>query len=308
MNTIPFANLLIARITATVCMVAAAWLCLLPPAIAAPGSWRQRADMPLPSSTPAASVVDGILYVIGGQVGTGARVATVEAYDPRTDQWTTKSSLPKPLWFLTASVADGLIYAFMGTETFAYDPKTDRWTAKARFSPWSMGLMSATVDGIIYVFGGMTENMAGSYDFVQAYDPAQDRFTARRKMPRTRLTAACGVIGGKVYLAGGVSKEPIVNPNAIFYKTLDVFDPQGGVTPQILTATLESPDKFRLIWQTEAGIKYGVESSPDILTNRWTRVTLPTGSTVTATNGVVETSCLVTPGEPRRFYRVLEAN
>jgi len=271
-------------------------------------TWTTKANLPKGRGILAACAVDGIIYAIGGQIGTGARVATVEAYDPKTDQWTTKSSLPKPLWFLTASVADGLIYAFMGTETFAYDPKTDRWTVKARFSPWSMGLMSATVDGIIYLFGGMTENMAGSYDFVQAYDPAQDRFTARRKMPRTRLTAACGVIGGKVYLAGGVSKEPIVNPNAIFYETVDVFDPQGGVTPQILTATLESSGNFRLVWEAEAGFKYGVESSPDILADHWTRVTLPTGSTMTATNDLAETSCLVSPGEPRRFYRVLEAN
>ena len=94
--------------------------------------------------------------------------------------------------------------------------------------------MSATVDGIIYLFGGMTEDLYGSFDFTLAYDPAQDRFTARRKMPRTRLTAACGVIDGKVYLAGGVNKEPVVNPDAVYYKDLDVFDPQGGVTPQIL--------------------------------------------------------------------------
>lgn len=271
-------------------------------------SWTRKKELPTARHFLAAAAVDGIIYVIGGQIGTGARVATVEAYDPKTDRWTTKKSLPTPLWFLTASVVDGLIYAFMGTETFAYDPKTDRWTAKARFSPWSMGLMSATVDRIIFLFGGMTEDMAGSYDFALAYDPTQDRFTARRRMPRTRLTAACGVIGGKVYLAGGVSKEPIMNPSAIFYQTLDVFDPQGGVTPQIISATLESLDWLRLVWQAEAGFKYGVEFSTEVVTNRWTRVTLPTGSTVLATNALVETSCLVARGEPRRFYRVIEAN
>ena len=87
-----------------------------------------------------------------------------------------------------------------------------------------------------------------------------------------------------------------------------MFDPQGGVTPHILEATLESPNRFRLVWKAEAGFKYGVGSSPDILTNRWTPVILPTGSTVTATNDLAETSCPVTPGEPRRFYQVFEAN
>jgi hypothetical protein len=37
-----------------------------------------------------------------------------------------------------------------------------------------------------------------------------------------------------------------------------------------------------VVWQAESGFKYGVESSPDLLTNRWTPVTLPTGSMVTA--------------------------
>jgi len=402
------------RIAVTGLTIAAASLGWLPPAIAAPGSWTQKADMPLPTSAPASCVVDGILYVIGGHyphttplrtvlaynpgtdswtrktdmptarrflaaaavdeiiyvVGGGASGAfpgvplktmeayypktdtwvakadmptarqllaactvdgiiyvigggtdfdhpysTVEAYDPKTNQWSRKRDLPKPLLWLTASVADGRVYAFAATkpmaehpsETFTYDPTADFWTAKAQFSPWSVGLMSSTVDGIIYLFGGMTPTYGG-HDFVLAYDPAQDRFTARRKMPRTRMTAACAAIDGKIYLAGGISAEPIVHPGAVYYRILDVFDPEGGVTPQILSLTCESTNRIRLVWEAEAGFKYGVESSPDILTNRWTRVTVPTGSTVTATNDLVETSCLVTPGEPRRFYRVLEAN
>ncbi|MBI4325910.1 MAG: hypothetical protein HY674_11680 [Chloroflexi bacterium] len=270
--------------------------------------WMNKARIPTGRATLAVCAVDGIIYAIGGLAAVGDPRSTVEAYDPKTNQWSTKSPLPRPLQFLTASVANGPVYVFQGSNTFAYDPKTDHWTIKASFSPWSQGLMSATVDGTIYLFGGMTGSMDGSFDFTLAYDPAQDRFTARRKGPRTRLTAACGVIEGKVYLAGGISKEPIVNSDAVYYRVLDLFDPQGGVTPQILSATLESTDRLRLIWQAEAGIKYGVESSPEIVTNRWTRVTLPTGSTVTATNGIVETSCPVVPGEPRRFHRVFEAN
>jgi N-acetylneuraminic acid mutarotase len=266
-----------------------------------------KADMPTGRGTHAACTVDGIIYVIGGTVAWPGRLSSVEAYDPKSNQWTQKSNLPKGLVFLTASVANGVIYAFMGTDTFAYDPKTDRWTAKAQYSPWSYGLMSSTVDGIIYLFGGMSEDMYGSFDFVLAYDPAQNQFSARRKMPRPRLVAGCGVIDGKIYLAAGISKEPAVNPDEVYYTVLDVFDPQGGVTPQILSAALESTDRLKLVWQAEAGFKYGVESSPNVVTNRWTRVTLLTGSTVTATNGLAESSRPVVPGEPSRFYRVVEA-
>ena len=270
-------------------------------------TWVTKANIPTERNTPAVCAVGGIIYVIGGFTGKSEILETVEAYDPKTDQWTRKRNVPKPMYFATASVVDGVIYLFWETYTFAYDPKTDRWTYKARFSPDSFGLRSAEVDGIIYVFGGFsrTDLMPG-LDFVLAYDPVQDRFTSRRKMPRTRAASACAAIDGKIYLAGGVDKEPIVNSDAVFWRALDVFDPQGGVTPQILRATLETSNSFRLAWQGESGIKYRVESTPD-LTNRWTLVTLPTGTTVIATNALVETSCPVVPGSQRGFYRVSEA-
>ena len=134
--------------------------------------------------------------------------------------------------------------------------------------------------------------------------PTLDRFSARRKMLRTRMTSACGAIAGKIYLAGGVREDPVVFSAAVYSRNLDVFDPQGGVTPQILSGSLESSNWFRLVWQAEAGIKYGVESSPNA-TGPWTRATLPTGTTVTATNGVIETKCTVPSGQAKRFFRVL---
>ena len=398
------------RFGATLLIVAFSCLCLLPPAIAAPGSWTQKADMPAPSSTPASCVVDGILYVMGGHDnqpathaltnvwaydpqtdfwtnraplptgrhflgqcaaavdgiiylvgGTGAGVpgpfvrevtaynpktdtwtnganiptgrgalaacavdgiiyaiggtidgnqqlSTVEAYDPKSNHWTTKRSMPQARWFVTASVANGRIYVFHGTDVFAYDPKTDSWTTNAHhFSPYSWGLMSAEVEGTIYLFGGFTQDWSGGYDFTLAYDPTQDQFTARRTMPRKRGTAACGVIGGKIYLAAGVTKEPLRNPDAIFYKILDVFDPQGGVTPQILSLACESTNRVRLVWQGEAGLRYGVQSTPDVVAPSWTRVMFSSGSnSVLATNSMVEAICLVPTTDTNRFFRVLE--
>jgi N-acetylneuraminic acid mutarotase len=270
-------------------------------------TWTTKANIPTGRLAPAACAVDGMIYVIGGGLSLSTVFSTVEAYDPKSNQWTTKSNSPKALGFLTASVANGIIYAFKGTETFAYDPKTDQWTTKAQFSPWSWGLMSATVDGIIYLFGGMTEDLYGSFDFTLAYDPAQDRFSARRKMPRTRVTAACGVVEGKVYLAGGASKEPVVNPDAVYYKTVDVFDPQGGVMPQILSLTCESTNRARLVWQGEAGQLYGVQSRPNVANGSWTRNTFSTGTnSVLASNAIVEATCLVPTADTNRFFRVLE--
>jgi hypothetical protein len=273
------------RIIETMFIVAALCLCFVPPAIAAPGSWTRKADMPAPAGPTASCVVDGILYVIGGGNPFNNPLRTVWAYNAQTDSWTRKADLPAARQFHAAAAVDGIIYVVGGglsvdgplvLPVAAYDPRTDTWVTNKANIPTGRGCLAAcAVDRIIYLFGGMTESMAGSFDFTLAYDPAEDRFTARRKMPRTRLAAgSCGVIDGKVYLAGGASEEPVVNSDYVFYKILDVFDPRGGVAPQILRARLVTSNSFRLAWQGEAGIKYGVESSPDVLTNRWTRVHL----------------------------------
>jgi hypothetical protein len=62
------------------------------------------------------SVVDGIIYVIGG-VSNEPAFSTVEAYDPATDTWTEKTSMSRARGFLATSVVNGKIYAIGGRPT-----------------------------------------------------------------------------------------------------------------------------------------------------------------------------------------------
>jgi hypothetical protein len=265
-----------------------------------------KSRMPTARFTFASCAVNGIIYAIGGGDNSMNALATVEAYDPKVDQWTTKQPLPKPIGGLAASVVDGTIYVFKGTETFAYDPKTDRWSAKAGFMPWRSWLTSSEVDGIVYLFGGVNEGYYG-LSSVLAYDPAQDRFSARRKMPRTRAFGASAVVDAKIYLMGGANDEPIVHPAAIFYDIFEEFDPQGGVTPEILNPSCESSNHVRLLWQGEAGIRYGVESTAQLANGLWTRMSFSGGgNSVLATNSLVETTCVVPTADSNRFFRVFE--
>jgi hypothetical protein len=266
-------------------------------------TWTNGAPMPAGRGTLAACAVDGIIYAIGGFLETKQQVGTVEAYDPKINQWTPKSPMPQPRTFLTATAVNGLVYVFQGSDVFVYDPTADMWTSKTNcFSPFSWGLMSAEVNGIIYLFGGFTQDWRDGHDFTLAYDPTRDQFSTCRRMPRKRATTSCGVIGGKVYLGGGVSKEPVryPTPPAHFYTELDVFDPQGGVMPQILNLTCESANSVHLTWQAEPGITYGIATSVDA-TGPWA----PTASTVTAGNSTAEATC-ATDGAVRRFFRVFE--
>jgi hypothetical protein len=96
-------------------IVAFACLALLPHAIAAPGSWTQKADMPGQTSTPASCVVDGILYVMGGHYPYDTALKTVWAYDPKTDSWTRKTNMPTARRFAVAAAVDEIIYVVGGS-------------------------------------------------------------------------------------------------------------------------------------------------------------------------------------------------
>ncbi len=81
-------------------------------------TWTKRADMPTPRWSPASSVVNGKIYVIGGTAvaSTGSRhnLQTVEVYDPETDTWTQEVDMPTARGGLSASLVDGRLYAIGG--------------------------------------------------------------------------------------------------------------------------------------------------------------------------------------------------
>ena len=168
-------------------------------------SWTKKADMPTGRDYLSTSVVNGIIYAIGGGI-VGWRVLTaVEAYDPVTDSWTKKADMPTARDSLSASVVNGIIYAiggYDGSSTVgtveAYDPAMDTWTKKADMSFSRWGLWTSVVNGIIYAIGG-----SGGLTSVEAYDPATDTWTRKPDMPTPRLDLSASAVNGKIYVIGG---------------------------------------------------------------------------------------------------------
>ncbi len=133
----------------------------------------QHAPMPTAREHLTSAVVDGKLYVIGGEVpnpdGSGnetyQRLTTTEVYDPATDQWTTLASMPTPRSSITSAVINGQIHVVSGenvqdTCVFpqheVYDPKTNTWSAMADLPTPRHGAVSGVVDGKWYVIDGAT--------------------------------------------------------------------------------------------------------------------------------------------------------
>ena len=59
----------------------------------------------------------GLIYAIGGRGSTGAVVASVEVYDPRTNRWTKAADMPIPRFGLAAVAVGSTIYAIGGWES-----------------------------------------------------------------------------------------------------------------------------------------------------------------------------------------------
>ena len=97
-------------------------------------------------------------------------------------------------------------------------------------------------------------------------------------------------------------------PAASQYHSQWVFDPQGGVAPEILSLNREANDTVRLRWQGEAGRSYGVQSTVNLLNRNWLPFNLTAGNTILATNRVVEVTGAVPPTDTARFFRVVEAD
>jgi N-acetylneuraminic acid mutarotase len=174
-------------------------------------SWTRKADLPTARRWPGVSVVDGIIYTLGGGgVVFGPVTNSVEAYDPRTDKWVAKAKMPTARSALSACAVDGIIYAIGGVSgsvtdgnlrfldtVEAYDPTTDRWTPKTRLPMAAAGMAANAVNGVIYLFKDKD---------TFAYDPKTDRWSRRAKIPSGSLVsffATSSVVDGIIYLFGG---------------------------------------------------------------------------------------------------------
>lgn len=278
-------------------------------------AWVSRAPLPSARAAVAPCVVDGILYAIGGftgPAGTHSDIARVDAYDPKTDQWTRRANLPRAAASIHgAHHVNELIYFCVERQVFAYDPKADRWTTLPPVPSWGLapkmaGLSSA--DGIVYRFGGELADRFGS-KFVLAVDAVSGKFARKRAIPVRWEGMSCATIDGKIYLVGGADKSPLVPPAATMYDHLWVFDPQGGVAPQVLDIQREQAQSIRLRWQGETERRYGLQSALNPAKGPWAQCPLATGSkTVLATNEITEATVPIDPTGPPRFFRVIESD
>ncbi|MHC4521355.1 MAG: LamG-like jellyroll fold domain-containing protein [Planctomycetota bacterium] len=187
-------------------------------------TWTRKADMPTETVPIDATVVDGKIYVIGGD-GIGRRVIM---YDPASDTWTQKADMPTPRFAHATCAVDGKIYAIGGSALWdyigertveEYDPVTDTWARKADMPFGVWGLRAIVVNGKIYALGGRPGLTAIAR--VQEYDPATDTWTLKTNMPVATSQMGAVVLGDKVIVVGGW-----LSSMALPYSAIQMYDPE----------------------------------------------------------------------------------
>lgn len=162
-------------------------------------------------NAPAAAVVGGRIYLIGGfNTVTNVPSAGVLVYDPTTRTWSDAAPLPAPRGGHAAVVLDGRIHVIGGgnsRSTIAdhdeYDPATNRWTSRAPLPRAEGSPAAVVVDGKLWSIGGRSG--PSDFGFVDVYDPATDRWSAGPAI-EPRGTAGAFVRCGAVYVVGGESQ------------------------------------------------------------------------------------------------------
>jgi N-acetylneuraminic acid mutarotase len=194
------------------------------------GVWETKAPMLTARFGAAAGVINGKLYVAGGQTMNQA-LATLEVYDPVSDSWASKTPMPYARTGVGAGVIDGKLYVIGGdliygklTTLDVYDPITNTWTTKSSMPSARSGPNVATIDGKLLVAGGCIGWCAPVTGALEVYDPATDTWTSKASMLTPRAHSATAVVDGIFYVMGGGWGWNSSDTEAM-EKTVDVYNP-----------------------------------------------------------------------------------
>lgn len=209
-------------------------------------TWETKAPMPTPRNYLQANVVNGKIYLIGGQSQqrleyppTEHTSNLTEVYDPATDSWTTMTPIPTTVYGYASAVMNNKIYAMSGwsvktplsDQVQIFDPKSNTWTTGTPIPiPVTLAGAGATTGAMapkrIYVIGGCpaanTQAQSG-ISANQVYDPATDTWSSGAEMPTARYGLALAVANDKLYVMGGGSIS-LTNSN-------EQYTPIGYGTP-----------------------------------------------------------------------------
>ncbi|XP_049986612.1 kelch-like protein 20 [Alexandromys fortis] len=170
--------------------------------------WRMVASMSKRRCGVGVSVLDDLLYAVGGHDGS-SYLNSVERYDPKTNQWSSDVA-PTSTCRTSVGVAvlGGFLYAVGGQDGVSclniverYDPKENKWTRVASMSTRRLGVAVAVLGGFLYAVGG--SDGTSPLNTVERYNPQENRWHTIAPMGTRRKHLGCAVYQDMIYAVGG---------------------------------------------------------------------------------------------------------
>jgi len=168
-------------------------------------TWTTKAPLPVPTYGMSAITRDGIIYGIGGVVGTGTQVSTVYRYDPSTDVWTQVSSMNGPRNTPALGHVDNTIVVSGGfpfADNEGYSVSGDKWRTLTTDPTYRSAPCSTGINGQLYVAGGSGDGNA-ILNLVEAYDLKMNSWATLAPMPQAVVFQSSVRHHGRLYCFGG---------------------------------------------------------------------------------------------------------
>ncbi|KAM4725717.1 kelch-like protein 31 [Anableps anableps] len=211
-------------------------------------TWRHLTQLPAKSFNQCVAVMDGFLYVAGGEDQNDARnqakhaVSTLSRYDPRFNTWLHLASMRQRRTHFSLSASGGRLFAIGGRNvegllatTESYLPASNTWQMKAPMDVPRCCHSSATLpSGDILVTGGY---ISCAYSrSVTRYSMESDTWTEQAPLEMPRGWHCSATLGGKVYVVGGSQLGP--GGERVDVLSVEVFSPESGAWGRVASLPL----------------------------------------------------------------------
>ncbi|XP_054910988.1 kelch-like protein 31 [Poeciliopsis prolifica] len=211
-------------------------------------SWRHLTQLPAKSFNQCVAVMDGFLYVAGGEDQNDARnqakhaVSTLSRYDPRFNTWLHLASMRQRRTHFSLSASGGRLFAIGGRNvegllatTESYLPASNTWQMKAPMEVPRCCHSSATLpSGDILVTGGY---ISCAYSrSVARYSMESDTWTEQAPLETPRGWHCSAILGGRVYVVGGSQLGP--GGERVDVLSVEVFSPESGAWGRVASLPL----------------------------------------------------------------------
>lgn len=196
--------------------------------------WAARAPLPRAALGASSAVLDGKLYVMGGETDWDAWDRIVQRYDPVADTWDQPALLPVKTVDGSAAALGGYVYAVGGRgggsfpDGNRYDPATDTW---APIAPMNMSyyhepsgttstgrhaLALVAIDGGLHAIGGRTTSDGTRFAEHERYDPQTDSWSFLEPLPMPTSHLSAVAYRGKIHVIGGETATTIIGSHLVY--------------------------------------------------------------------------------------------